>query len=120
MTEAPLKALIAQWREAHRICISDGGFDHQYFDEYKECADELEALLSVSPQENGSEWQDISTAPQGAMMLVCSMKATVARKWCFVDWLVGGVLCEHPHWTATHWMPLPAPPVIAEHDKSKR
>lgn len=55
-------------------------------------------------------WQPIATAPDGTMILICDMTATEARNWCFVDWLVRGLLIAHPLRHATHWMPLPSPP----------
>ena len=56
------------------------------------------------------KWQPMKSAPSGTMILICSMAAHQAEDWCFVDWLVGGKLVKHPKHTATHWMPLPAPP----------
>ena len=60
-----------------------------------------------------SEWQPIETAPEGVMLLFCSMSATIeSRDWCFVDWLVNGRTCSgvRRFGTPTHWMPLPEPP----------
>jgi hypothetical protein len=71
-------------------------------------ADDLDALLSAYPDNAG--WRDIATAPEGCMMLMCSMTATAAREWAFVDWLAQGKLILHPYRSPTHWMPLPAPP----------
>jgi hypothetical protein len=59
-------------------------------------------------------WQPIGTAPTGTMILVCSMKASGARDWCFVDWMVGGELVLHRAIQPTHWMPLPDPPAAVE------
>ena len=59
-------------------------------------------------------WQPIETAPTGTMILLCSMTATEARDWCFVDWLVDGRLCSGKYAVKpTHWLPLPAPPEVA-------
>jgi len=59
-------------------------------------------------------WQPIATAPQGAMILLCSMEAEHARDWCYVDWIVEGKPCSGVRRaTPTHWMPLPAPPESA-------
>lgn len=61
-------------------------------------------------------WQDISTAPQGTMLLFCSMKTDDVSKWAFVDWLAGDHFMLHPKWNATHWMPLPPYPNEKRHD----
>lgn len=67
-------------------------------------------------REVARDWQPIETVPEGTMVLLCSMTATEARRWCFVDWIAGGTLCAHPTWTATHWRPLPAPPQVPKAD----
>jgi hypothetical protein len=69
----------------------------------------LEAALAVPPVPTAG-WQEMSTAPDGTMILICDMTSTEARDWCFVDWLVRGLLIAHPLRHATHWMPLPSPP----------
>ncbi len=57
-------------------------------------------------------WQPIETAPIGTMVLMCSMAATEARDWCFVDWFANqkGKPVLHGKLNPTHWMPLPEPP----------
>jgi hypothetical protein len=61
-----------------------------------------------------AQWQPIETAPQGCMCLFADMTATEARDWAFVDWIVGAQFCGDRRRTATHWMPLPAPPALAQ------
>jgi hypothetical protein len=58
------------------------------------------------------QWQPIETCPNGTMVLFCSMAATEARHWCWVDWMADGKFMSHRHTPAkpTHWMYLPAPP----------
>ena len=56
-------------------------------------------------------WRDIATAPEGALLLFCSMVANVLCESFYVDWLVDGRLCSGaPRSAPTHWMPLPSPP----------
>jgi len=66
-----------------------------------------------------SEWQPIETAPKdGAILMFCSMHRTVfVTHWGEVEkglygW-VGEYFCSG---SATHWMPLPAPPKEPEHE----
>lgn len=73
--------------------------------------------LLAQVEARGEGWQPIETAPEGTMVLMCSMSADIpAVRWCFVDWIVGTRLCANPTWAATHWMPLPAPPKPAQAD----
>ncbi len=54
------------------------------------------------------QWQDISTAPDGVLLLFCSMTATELRDAFYVDWVVGGRLCSGVKRAApTHWVSLP-------------
>jgi hypothetical protein len=71
------------------------------------------------PPSTSGGWHPMATAPQeGTMTLFCSMAATEARTWCFVDWIAGGSLVLHPTWSVTHWMPLPSPPLPHGQDAS--
>lgn len=56
------------------------------------------------------EWQPIETARNGELSLFCDMGASELRNSFFVDWVVDGKFCGNKYRTATHWMPLPAPP----------
>ncbi len=128
MTEAPLKALAEKWRGDAQACreLADDEFDARKERALRvaalnrdTCAAELEALLSVSPQENG--WQDISTAPKdGTQILAFDEGLILVTQWVELEgvdgWWDSGKIDPPP----THWMPLPAPPVIAEHDKAKK
>ena len=66
-----------------------------------------------------SEWQPISTAPHGVMLLFADMRAREARHWAFCGWRHSGLrrdsvqLPDNTAGSATHWMPLPAPPQSA-------
>jgi hypothetical protein len=69
--------------------------------------DEARAALSAA---KAGGWQDISTAPEGTMILCANMNAREARDWCFVAWIAGGKVCGHRMDKPTHWRPLPNPP----------
>ncbi len=56
------------------------------------------------------QWRPIEIAPQGTMLLMADMRATEARNWAFVDWLVDGKCCGNRYRTPTHWQPLPPSP----------
>ena len=73
--------------------------------------DEARAALSAA---KAGGWQDISTAPEGTMILCANMNAREARDWCFVAWMAGGKVCGHRMDKPTHWQPLPAPPAQKE------
>lgn len=68
---------------------------------------EAEAALTAA---KAGGWQDISTAPEGTMILCANMNAREARDWCFVAWMAGGKVCGYRMDKPTHWQPLPAPP----------
>lgn len=70
---------------------------------------ESDARAALSEAKAGG-WQDISTAPEGTMILCANMNAREAREWCFVAWMAGGKVCGHRMDKPTHWQPLPAPP----------
>jgi len=59
------------------------------------------------------EWQPIETVPKGTFVLMCDMKAGEVRKWAYTDWMVNKKCCGDATRKPTHWMPLPAPPMIA-------
>jgi len=57
-------------------------------------------------------WHTRDELPTG-LVLFCAMSRDVQlRDAYFVDWLVDGALTLYPGRPWTHWMRLPAPPVI--------
>lgn len=72
-------------------------------------AELAQARAALSEAKAGG-WQDISTAPDGTMILCANMNAREARDWCFVAWMAGGKVCGYRMDKPTHWQPLPAPP----------
>ena len=66
-----------------------------------------------------SDWQPIETAPKdGTFILVATASGIVGEAWRYADDGRHYWAQEHPSdyanngpLTATHWMPLPAPPV---------
>ena len=77
-------------------------------------AKSLANIRAALSEAKAGGWQDISTAPDGTMILCANMNAREARDWCFVAWLVGGKVCGHRMDKPTHWQPLPAPPAQKE------
>ena len=58
-----------------------------------------------------AKWQPISTAPNGTVLLFCSMVATELRDAFYVDWLSDGHLVKQPRLPKpTHWMYIPQLP----------
>jgi hypothetical protein len=123
-----LRTLIEQWRkradlrEKHLVglikdnCINDEDCQEAV----RDCANELEALLSALPE---TPWQPMSTAPtDGTNILLFvphyamgRIPSVTLQGWNLAEdrrgWrsqYAGGEI--HP----THWMPLPAPPPPSE------
>lgn len=71
---------------------------------------DLDAARAALSEAKVGGWQDISTAPEGTMILCANMNAREARDWCFVAWMAGGKVCGHRMDKPTHWQPLPNPP----------
>lgn len=60
------------------------------------------------PKRPRARWHPIASAPNGTLLLMCSLKATELRNAVYVDWLVDGRLCgDRTRPEPTHWMPLP-------------
>lgn len=74
----------------------------------------VERARAALSEAKAGGWQDISTAPEGTMILCANMNAREARDWCFVAWMAGGKVCGHRMDKPTHWQPLPAPPAQKE------
>lgn len=91
----------------HRLGYREG------FRDARHAAAELVAALPPGDAPPSCQWREIASAPQGTLILLCSMTATELCESYFVDWLVDGRLCSRKHTAKpTHWMPLPAPPVV--------
>lgn len=75
-----------------------------------ETAEIWRTIRAALSEAKAGGWQDISTAPEGTMILCANMNAREARDWCFVAWLAGGKVCGYRMDKPTHWQPLPAPP----------
>jgi hypothetical protein len=78
-------------------------------------AAELDALLSASVV---SGWQPIATAPKDCELLLYGEYASGALGLVQGAWNHGGAM-HMPHWMGgiirpTHWMPLPAAPVVTQ------
>jgi len=72
--------------------------------------DVREAIAALRAERGAEGWEPIESAPEGVIILWCSMRTGDVSKWCFVDWCAGGRFMLHPKWEATHWRPLPPPP----------
>jgi hypothetical protein len=122
-----LRRLTETWRaklEAH-----DAGSNALSADEAGQmsaCADELDEVLSVSPQPEG--WQPISSAPRdGTMILVYPSSNWVEgtkgdyEVTCWdVDfgcWMLSAIPDDYAG--PTHWMPLPSTPVLPAPEREK-
>ena len=80
----------------------------------------LEAELTTLKAEN--EWQPIETAPKDGTVVLVGRFVDDGQAYCngliAVDWYRGpdmqwGMFSKR-YWPATHWMPLPKPPAMAQ------
>lgn len=75
-----------------------------------------EQLRALDIRAYPAEWQPIETAPHGKTVLL-GWRDWRDHQWCMEvgpashGWRRGGVSNISAHGSATHWMPLPAPPV---------
>lgn len=86
------------------------GYSKEYFDQ---AATALEAYAQQA--EVCGEWQDIETAPHGVDVLLYtpSLPVVITResdKYEVRPYSFGDIAKSY-HSTATHWMPLPVPPI---------
>lgn len=66
-----------------------------------------------------SEWRDISTAPKdGTEVLVCLGEITCVATWNLWDGEEAWRDHYGFHFSPTHWMPLPAPPITEQRSEA--
>jgi hypothetical protein len=77
---------------------------------YAQGDDNTEPLYRAVPQSSGV-WQVVETAPKDVEVLMCWEVEWPERRWEYASGLWGSTRGGWNHGQATHWMPLPTPPV---------
>ena len=65
----------------------------------------------MTDQTKTTGWQPISTAPKGLLILYHPPVFKEGRGLTHQEWIVVDRKDHAPHRPATHWMPLPEPPL---------
>ena len=122
--EGHLQALVAKWRGQQRGWLREQP-NYTKAQIYSVCADELDAVLAATPEPAPpSGWQPIETAPKDGRVLLAYWGDTPQFiGWDGEGWRVlmppargmgFGIHGNFAPFQPTHWMPLPAPPTMAD------